>query len=511
MSDSAQIHASLRERWWLLGAAVVIGGCGGFVYAHLAPTTYSAAAYVVAKPVATTNQQAAPDPTLAVNFAQAFGRIITQDEVLGPAARSVSYPGADFANHVQATTSPDAPLIKVVGTAGSADQASAYANAVATSLVTFGNLESAQTGVSLASFSQATPPQGPSSPNGTLDIAVGAASGLLVGALATMVRRETRPVEGRNRSRFGAGGRSGDDESRLDDAPYPPIKEFTLDADEPEQPEQSERPERDGFAARSAAWHDADPYGSDRYDSGRFDSARSQVDRYDLDRYSEERYGSERRRGEREEPDDREPATSGSKRFTSDWHSSERYTSSRFSAGSDDEEDVAERERRERERALGDTLITSRVVASEPAASSSATRGSDTSDAADGDERQESASATSTPARSAAKPAATKDTGGKDGQGKRSGSRERGSDGTSADADSGSGSSSGEGRSAGARSGSAKPESRSAQGGGATPKPGPSKGGPGRPARPGPTARSSGSGGSDSVESDPVGVRRGRP
>ncbi len=193
MSDTAQIHASLRQRWRLLAAAVVIGGCGGFAYAHLAPTTYAAPAYVVVKPRAVANQQAPADNTLAVNFAQAFGRIITQDDVMGPASRDVSYVGPDFAKHIQATTSPDAPLIKIVGTAPTPDKAAAYANAVVTSLVTYGNLEASQTGVTLASLSLATPPAGPSSPNGTMDIAVGAATGLLVGALATMVRRELKP------------------------------------------------------------------------------------------------------------------------------------------------------------------------------------------------------------------------------------------------------------------------------------------------------------------------------
>lgn len=491
MSDSAQIHASLRERWWLLGAAVVIGGCGGFVYAHLAPTTYSAAAYVVAKPVTAANQQATPDPTVAVNFAQAFGRIITQDEVLGPAARSVSYPGGDFASHVQATTSPDAPLIKVVGTAGSADQASAYANAVATSLVTFGNLESAQTGVSLASFSQATPPQGPSSPNGTLDVAVGAASGLLVGALATMVRRETRTADGRLRSRIAAGDppRQDDDEPRLADAPYPPIKAFTLDAHESPTSESDRFDSPRLSADRRGAAHDAD----------RYDSARSEVDRYDLDRYSGERYGTQRGSDRRESSDHDDAAA---QRYSSDWYSSERYTSSRFSTTNEDadEDGSAERERRERERALGDTLITARVVDSDAPKPSSHTSGSDPSESADITSARRSADAAKP---SPAKPSPAK--GGRQGKDDASAHSRHGADGTSGDPDTS------ESRPSGSRTAPSKAEPRSTQSGSATAKPGPGKGASARPGRPASTARTSASASTEAAESDPVGVRRGRP
>jgi hypothetical protein len=87
---------------------------------------------------------------------------------------------------VQASVSPDAPLIQVSAGTGDAVGAAALANAVAGELVSYGNARSADTGVRLASFSQALPPSAPSSPVPFLDVLVGAAAGLLLGGLATL-------------------------------------------------------------------------------------------------------------------------------------------------------------------------------------------------------------------------------------------------------------------------------------------------------------------------------------
>ena len=173
---------SLR-RWWPMLAAVPLGALCGGVYALAAPPAYVANAYVMAVP------RGGADSTTAVNFAQAYGRIISQPEILlGPAAKT-GLSLAELSGRVEAVTSPDAPMIQISGTADRARLAAKEANTVADSLVAFGNATTAQTGVRLLPFATAAAPGSPSSPSRSIDLAVGTAAGVLLGGLVLMARR----------------------------------------------------------------------------------------------------------------------------------------------------------------------------------------------------------------------------------------------------------------------------------------------------------------------------------
>lgn len=173
---------SLR-RWWPMLAAVPLGALCGGVYALAASPAYVANAYVMAVP------RGGADSATAVNFAQAYGRIISQPEILlGPAAKT-GLPLAELSGRVEAVTSPDAPMIQISGTADRARLAAKEANAVADSLVAFGNATTAQTGVRLLPFATAAAPAAPSSPSRAIDLAVGTAAGVLLGGLVLMTRQ----------------------------------------------------------------------------------------------------------------------------------------------------------------------------------------------------------------------------------------------------------------------------------------------------------------------------------
>ncbi len=190
MSDSSRTAVgSLLRRCWPLVAAVPLGAVCGGVYALVAPAQYQANAYVMVVP------STVGDSSTAVDFAQAYGRVITQPEILLSAAASTGVPMAKLTPLVQAVTSPDAPMIQITGTAGTASRSAAEANAVAHSLVDFGNSASKQTNVKLLTFAAAARPAAPSSPSRTLDVAVGGAAGLLVGGLG-MTARRSRPATG---------------------------------------------------------------------------------------------------------------------------------------------------------------------------------------------------------------------------------------------------------------------------------------------------------------------------
>lgn len=169
----------LVRRWWLAAALVGLGALSGLIYAVVSPPVYSARAYVV---VVAQN----PADTGAVSYAQAYSRIAVQGDVLGRAAGGGAAP-TELRRQVRTSSSPDAPVIEVVGSARTAERAAALSNLVANSLVDTANERASDTRMRLSLLSPASPPAEPASPRLGLDVAVGAAAGLLLGGLAVLV------------------------------------------------------------------------------------------------------------------------------------------------------------------------------------------------------------------------------------------------------------------------------------------------------------------------------------
>jgi capsular polysaccharide biosynthesis protein len=178
---SATPRSALR-RWWPLLVAVPAGAVAGGVYALVATPQYQADAYVMA----VVGQGS--DNASATSFAQAYGRVVAQPEILASAAAETGVPVRQLAQEIQAQTSPDAPMIQVTGSAPSARLAAKEANAVARSLVAFGDTTAKETHVHLIALAEAAAPAAPSSPSRRLDVAVGGAAGLLLGSLALLAR-----------------------------------------------------------------------------------------------------------------------------------------------------------------------------------------------------------------------------------------------------------------------------------------------------------------------------------
>ncbi|WP_329133834.1 lipopolysaccharide biosynthesis protein [Streptomyces sp. NBC_01476] len=191
--DAHRRSARRRSRWralprWVpLPLGLGIGLAGGLGYGLAATPQYAATSYVMVVP-----QHTGDSPT-ALGFAQAYGRIVTGSAVLAGASAAARTPVAGLGDHVQAQTSPDAPMISVTGTADGGQDAARIANAVAASLAETGNRDSAATGVRLLVFSPAVAPTSPASPSVPLSAAVGASAGALLGALALLVRPREQP------------------------------------------------------------------------------------------------------------------------------------------------------------------------------------------------------------------------------------------------------------------------------------------------------------------------------
>ncbi|MER6298801.1 Wzz/FepE/Etk N-terminal domain-containing protein [Kitasatospora sp. NPDC001539] len=173
----------LVRRWWPVVLAVPLGAAAGAGYAVVSHPSYSATAYVLVVP------QNPGEAGTATNFAQAYGRLAGQPQVLAVAAAETGRTRAELESLVAGTTSPDAPMIEITGTGTRADEAARTADAVARSLVTFANTSSKDTNVRLVTLAPASEPDKPTTPSAELDVAVGGAAGVLVGSLVMMTRR----------------------------------------------------------------------------------------------------------------------------------------------------------------------------------------------------------------------------------------------------------------------------------------------------------------------------------
>ncbi|MFJ9442641.1 Wzz/FepE/Etk N-terminal domain-containing protein [Kitasatospora sp. NPDC101235] len=173
----------LVRRWWPVALAVPLGAAAGAGYAVVSHPSYSANAYVLV--VAQNPGEAA----IATNFAQAYGRLAGRPQVLAAAAAETGHTRSELASLVHGTTSPDAPMIEITGTGQRPQQAARAADAVARALVAFANTSSKDTNVRLVTLSPAAAPDRPTTPSGKLDVAVGGAAGLLLGALVMTTRR----------------------------------------------------------------------------------------------------------------------------------------------------------------------------------------------------------------------------------------------------------------------------------------------------------------------------------
>jgi len=175
---SQEILSRLVRRFGLLALVTLLGAIAGAVYGAVKTPTYTAKAYVVA----IGNEG---DSNTALNFAQAYGRIAISGPVLALAGTRLGS-NTNGLTRVTASTSPDAPVIQVTANGTSAQHAADLANAVADGLVNYGNTRRTDTHVGLAMLAGATKPTKPSSPKPPLELVVGAAAGLLIGALALL-------------------------------------------------------------------------------------------------------------------------------------------------------------------------------------------------------------------------------------------------------------------------------------------------------------------------------------
>jgi capsular polysaccharide biosynthesis protein len=176
---TALILRRLMHKFGLLVVLTLLGGTAGAVYSATKTPTYQATAYVVIT-------AEAGEPFAAVNFAQAYGRVATTGPAAANAAKTIGAGAVRDLTRVTASTSPDAPVIEITASGTDAGRVQVVANAVAQGLIDFAATRKTETRVGVSMLAQAAKPSRPSSPKPPLEMAVGAAAGLLLAGLAAL-------------------------------------------------------------------------------------------------------------------------------------------------------------------------------------------------------------------------------------------------------------------------------------------------------------------------------------
>ncbi|MFI6515347.1 hypothetical protein ACIBF1_07275 [Spirillospora sp. NPDC050679] len=194
MPHNRQDLNRLAARIGVPSALIAAGLLSGLGYGLLKPPSYSASAHVIV-----VAQSAGAGPA-ATSLAQAYGRLVPLPGTLAWASPTLPASVVNDARpHIQASTSPETPLIRITGKARTAAKAAKYANAAAGALVSYGKVHEQDTRVKVAAMSPAAEPVSPSSPNLLLSVLVGTATGVLLAVLAMVSGLRAAPIGRRRR------------------------------------------------------------------------------------------------------------------------------------------------------------------------------------------------------------------------------------------------------------------------------------------------------------------------
>lgn len=202
-----QLRRPQLPAWWPIPLCLALGAIGGTVYSAVSEPQYAATSYVIVSP------RGQGDPASALGYAQAYGKIATDPVILAAAESQAHLANGKLRPDIQASTSPDAPMVQITGTSTDPKQAAHYADAVARALTQTAKKSVKRTGAGLTVLSKAGSPANPVSPSTPIAVGVGACAGGLAGGLLLLARprrnnRTATPAPATAHS--GSGGPGGD-------------------------------------------------------------------------------------------------------------------------------------------------------------------------------------------------------------------------------------------------------------------------------------------------------------
>lgn len=192
VQQTSDILQVLVRRFWIIVLGFIIGGALGIFASQLMTPVYQSNVYLLVVPSSGNFGTQTPsdyEQKLRNDYTQAYSRIATDPAVIGESVREsgVGVDPSDIRKVVNVTPSSTAPILQVTVNFQDPEGASTLANAVARGLNSYTAKQSTDSGYRADVMAEATPPTSPVAPGWKLNIAVGAAVGLLVGGVVALL------------------------------------------------------------------------------------------------------------------------------------------------------------------------------------------------------------------------------------------------------------------------------------------------------------------------------------
>lgn len=198
MPQSSDVLLNLTRRWWMLAIGLVLGGVLGGLASLLMTPTYQSTLYFM---VVTQSEDV--ENTAAYEYTQAYSRLPTVPTVVGDVFREygITPSPENIQDFVDVEVPLNTPLFQIIVSAEDPGQAAALANDLGDRVSSFvADTLTPGTGYRAAVVAEASMPRQPISLDWNLNIALGAAVGIVLAGMLALFWDDLRLARKRRRS-----------------------------------------------------------------------------------------------------------------------------------------------------------------------------------------------------------------------------------------------------------------------------------------------------------------------
>lgn len=186
---SSDVLLAMIRGFWLILLGTILGVGLASLVSQLVPPVYQSETQLL---VVSASDRPPPDPTTQITYAQTFSELASSPEVMGGVVSKTGIVDPHRLEEVVTTeVSTTAPLFAIVASDRDPDNAAELANALGAAIEGRDNL-ARDTGYRANVIGKAVPADDPAWPNLTLNLAIGAGIGALLGVIAALIWNDRR-------------------------------------------------------------------------------------------------------------------------------------------------------------------------------------------------------------------------------------------------------------------------------------------------------------------------------
>jgi succinoglycan biosynthesis transport protein ExoP len=186
---SSDVLLAMIRGFWLILLGMILGAGLASLVSQLVPPVYQAETQLL---VVSTSDRPPLDPTTQITYAQTFSELATSPEVMGEVVSETGIVDPHRLQEVVTTeVSTSSPVFAIVASDRDPDNAAELANALGAAIEDRNNL-ARDTGFRANVIGKAVPAEEPAWPNLTLNLAIGAGIGALLGVIAALIWNDRR-------------------------------------------------------------------------------------------------------------------------------------------------------------------------------------------------------------------------------------------------------------------------------------------------------------------------------